>query len=50
MPLATERMHPNGFYLPSMAFFHRTYQNEDYYPRGVSNTMGYWAEGKILVA
>lgn len=30
------------------AFYHRSYQDFDQYPNGISDVAGYWAEAKIL--
>lgn len=37
-----------GHYVPPAAFFQRAYQWAENYPRGVSDVVGYWAEGKIF--
>jgi hypothetical protein len=33
---------------PSVVFYHRSYDEYDQYPHGISDMVGYWAEAKIF--
>lgn len=43
-----EEARHRGYALPPTAFFHRSYQAYEQYPRGRADVAGYWAEGKIF--